>query len=804
MAVWRSVLRWTAAAGRGTALAAEADDHPGHFHTSHDTIPNFAMTPTITSAGSGAWSSPGTWSPSRVPIANDVALIQAGHTVTYDQVSDVGLAAVGVKGMLRFRTDVSTRLKVGTLLVTPTGALEIGTAASPVPPEITAERIIANRPLATTSPDPHTGIRDPKQYGTSLLVLGRITIAGAVKTPTWTRVASEPLAGHTMLALTQAVSGWRVGDRIVLPDTRQLPVDLPKRVDDFGFSSRTEALTMAAISADGRQITLSSPLQFAHQGPRNPDGTIVNAFTGEPILPHVGNISRNVVIRSEHPAGTRGHSMLLARAVVSIRYAEFRDLGRTTTEDLDSTTVDAGGNVPHIGTNQIGRYWTHSHHLWGPARSGMPQGMTPAEIRAWLDANGWQYEFIGNAVAASTGDEHKRKWGITVHDSHFGKVTDNVLYNVAGSGIQTEDASESYNLIARNFAARLPGEGHVRIPNPDENADTTSDIGKDGSGLWFRGPHNWVEGNVAADATFSGVSYSGYYITTTRHPLFPGADPSLPSEGVTLRLRPMLSSADNEAYGPMPEGLWAAWPAGCCNALHWPEMKVERFIGWHQYQHAVKWYHSGRTMLDRLILRGDPAVTRGAAFDGRALTAEGMDFADYENVDLTVRHADIRGFLVGIDMPRESQDDGEDAAPTVIAGGILQNYVNLKITPGHHGATKKESLMNTVHFEPFTRPSWNGYATPFNLVLGSADDGESSGAEEIVEVFRYDASPNDHFRVYYLGGSHPCAQTRPEIKGYVCPPTSLLPPPPHLRGDVDDSGAVTLDDLRHLWHMLTG
>jgi hypothetical protein len=34
------------------------------------------------------------------------------------------------------------------------------------------------------------------------------------------------------------------------------------------------------------------------------------------LLPHVGNATRNVVIRSENPAGTRGHTLFTHRADV--------------------------------------------------------------------------------------------------------------------------------------------------------------------------------------------------------------------------------------------------------------------------------------------------------------------------------------------------------------------------------------------------------------------------------------------------------------------------------------------------------
>jgi hypothetical protein len=44
----------------------------------------------------------------------------------------------------------------------------------------------------------------------------------AIKTPMLARLAREPAAGDETLVFDQAVSGWMPGDRVVLPDTRQL------------------------------------------------------------------------------------------------------------------------------------------------------------------------------------------------------------------------------------------------------------------------------------------------------------------------------------------------------------------------------------------------------------------------------------------------------------------------------------------------------------------------------------------------------------------------------------------------------
>ena len=92
----------------------------------------------MTSAVSGLWSDTGTWSTGKVPGADDKVKIAAGHDVTFNVMSDVRLECIEVDGHLRFETTADTRVKVGNLMVTDQGRLEIGTEAGPVSLGVTA------------------------------------------------------------------------------------------------------------------------------------------------------------------------------------------------------------------------------------------------------------------------------------------------------------------------------------------------------------------------------------------------------------------------------------------------------------------------------------------------------------------------------------------------------------------------------------------------------------------------------------------------------------------------------------------
>jgi hypothetical protein len=178
-------------------------------------IPFFGDNPTITSIKSGFWSNPNTWSGERVPSAGDVVNIAANTVVTYNVVSQAVLQAITVLSgaQLVFAPNVNTEVIAANFLVLPGGTLQVGTQANPVAPNVTTTIMTANQPLNTST--------DPEQYGDSLIGLGDVTMYGAYKTP-FGQLATEPHAGDTTLTFSSPVTGWRPGDQLYIPDTRQL------------------------------------------------------------------------------------------------------------------------------------------------------------------------------------------------------------------------------------------------------------------------------------------------------------------------------------------------------------------------------------------------------------------------------------------------------------------------------------------------------------------------------------------------------------------------------------------------------
>src|SRR5919201_5884121 len=94
------------------------------------------------------------------------------------------------------------------------GVLEVGTEQTPIARDVTAEIVIADQKI--------DGEIDPAQIGTGIQGLGKVRMHGAIRTPTFARVAAEPLAGQSALTLEVVPQGWAPGDELVIPDTRQL------------------------------------------------------------------------------------------------------------------------------------------------------------------------------------------------------------------------------------------------------------------------------------------------------------------------------------------------------------------------------------------------------------------------------------------------------------------------------------------------------------------------------------------------------------------------------------------------------
>jgi hypothetical protein len=731
------MLRTAIVAGAVAALSVAADAH-AQIHTPNDHIPNFAAAPTIRSAADGSWSTPSTWAPARLPAASDI--VSVAHAVTYDSTSgDVQVIGIEAGGAIRFAVDRVTLLRVGTLLVLPGGTLEIGSPAAPVAAAVSAQVVFKDVPLNT--------LTDPDQYGTGLLSIdGVVTIHGAVKTPTFTRTVIEPRAGHRTLTLGTPVSSWRTGDRIFLPDTRQVPAE---HWFNPSYPLQLEERIVENISPDGRTLTLTLPLAFDHRGARDADGTPAIVGAGIPLLPHVGNLTRNVVLRSENPAGTRGHTLYTHRSAVSIHYAQFQDLGRTRAIPLDTAT------------NHIGRYPLHLHHLIGPINTSN---------------TGDQFQVVGNAIADSL------KWPVAVHGSHFGLIKQNVVYGGAqltGAGIAIEDGTETENLFEENFVANIRGSINPRESGPSTANGTTP--GSAAECFWANGFNNRFVNNVASSCrnpVQQIVSGPGWKFIvpaapyTARNPRFRGADMTSTAEtiAVTPQQQAIREFRGNEVYGLAADGL-TAWQLGTDGYGIIPatmgQSVIQDFRVWHTYEGAIYNYPSHRMTVDGLVYRVDAAATQywPAAFQ----------CGDYRNVDVTIRNSSVHaGAIFGgcTDPLGMYLIENVDATTRDFAF-----WFETPATPGTGADRPATGVTMTLRNNRIR--AWPG--RPLQTI-GMHHDLSRGNAQPndlyAVVVYDYQGQAGINFRVYFAaqateplyGGVAPCRDTttRPEIDGITC------------------------------------
>jgi hypothetical protein len=719
------------------ALASAADEHDhdamaGHTMTANAMsghvmsglahgMPRLCADANVHTLRNGKWTDASIWSSGKVPGQGDAVLITTQVNVTYDLVSTIALRCVDVEGVLRFNPKINTRLNVGTLTVLQTGTLEIGTPTLPVAANVKAEIVINDEPLDTK--------RDPEQLGMGLIGLGKVTMHGAVKSPTFVRLSLEPLKGATVLESQESLQGWAVGDKLVLPDTRQL-LTTESRAN---YVPQWESLRVASISTG--HIALTNALEFDHHGARDGDAQLA-------ALPHVGNVTRNVIVRSANPNGTRGHVIFVGRPDVDIRYSLFEGLGRTQLGVLDNVEYGADGHVAHVGDNQIGRYSLHMHHVFGPVK---PQ------------QNGYQFTLIGNAI------DDASKWGITIHNSHYGLILDNVVYDSKGAGIVTEDGTESFNVFAHNFAVRSQGSGEF-APRSGYSG-SAPDPGGEGAGFWFRGPNNYIRDNVAANTEVFGYGIAAGALDVVRIPKFQGADTSQDGQYVLqdTTTMPLLEFTHNEAYGAIQTGV----------AVGWNGVLADSSV-WHTTVGAVVALLTDSLEVNGLSVWGDPAVLTHE-FENPA----GIWFGDYTSKNITVRRASIEGMRTGVESPffmNRQLEPGRGNSVASIENSYLRDYVGVAIGTAYvdtHNATPapKQALVRDTRFKPLTTAAAGRYA-PAAISMNYGTSAADQKLRSPIEVHGFNGQHNDDFKVFYSNQipatKAACGDSRPGIDGFVC------------------------------------
>lgn len=613
--------------GSGTTPSAAARDVE-YIATINgfDRIPNYALTSplsgltTRSTIQSGLWSATSTWSGSTVPVSGNIVRIESGVGVVYDISGANIYPTVSVEnyGLLKFWNSGHTRMIVQNLQVRELGELQIGHSGSPIASGIVARVSFADVPV-------NSGF-DPNQYGNGLVVVGSVQTCGQDRGLSYIKVASGTISGATNVTLWSGHS-WLPGDRLYVPDTRQLNTTQQNATQvsqtAWHTSGNWELRNMA--SGTGTSLFFNSGLTYQHATARNNDGTAASG-----LLWHVMNLNRNVIFDSVNASGTPGHTIYTGHARVDVRNTLFYELGRTIASGLNNTTFNSSGNPTSFGTNQIGRYPFHMHHCGG---------------RQPITVSGEHYQFVCMGNAVDGGDTyHNRKWGITVHRTHWGLIENNALHNVFGGGYVVEDGSETMNTFQRNMVARVPG-----LFGREDNDDSSTGFARNGGGIWCRNGLSRYKDNVAANCGAFSFIINSRQVGNVNLPVFAGAHYHAgDSDGIVAwdNIRNSTLDFDGiEGYGYMPAGItfWWLCTTGSAPQVYAPRAEFKNGLFWHYNQYGVYTYENSKVSIVDWIIRGDLDL-----FDGNYSTY-GVWPGDYPAQQMIFEGCDIQNVKLGIE-----------------------------------------------------------------------------------------------------------------------------------------------------------
>jgi hypothetical protein len=332
----------------------------------------------IRSVQDGLWSEASTWKPARVPKQGDRVLISRDTFVEYNVESKETIRLVQIVGTLSFSRDRDTLLNVGLLkaqqsehcsesgfacdfegvnikgepIVAPGGssaALLIGTPQQPIPAEHKATIRLH-----------YIDGMDKADAPAIACCSARMEIHGSPLSRTWVKLGADVAEGDATVTLSEPVTGWRVGDAVIITASEKAYAGRTFRNSD---DVSTEERTIKAI--DGTTLTLDKPLEYEHYG------------SGE-FRSEVANLSRNVVIESATPDGVRGHTVYHKFSTGGMSYARLAHLGKE---------------------NVLGRYAIHFHLIGDTMRGSQVRGMAIVDSHnRWVTIHGTEYLIVRDCV----------------------------------------------------------------------------------------------------------------------------------------------------------------------------------------------------------------------------------------------------------------------------------------------------------------------------------------------------------------------------------------------------------------------
>jgi len=468
---------------------------------------HYSETISVVSSDVLLWSVTNTWGEAGKPVAGEEVIIPAGVSILLDESPpDLGGITIEEGATLAFdRQD----LNLTSEWIIVNGTLEIGTEEAPF-----EQKAILTLNDTESEADP-TG----EGMGTRgiIVINGTLQLHGATPNVLWTKINAHAESGSTSLELMEAVD-WNAGDEIVIAPTDYYEAG-------FGVSI-TQRVSLSDVS--GQQLTLAEGLNAHRWGllqyPTNAGMSLSQADIVSPPIAdtnttttplvlderaEVGNMTRNIVVQSPdddlwNSQGFGVHTMIMPGASAHVEGVEFKRGGQRS---------------------RLRRYPFHWHML------------SYAGGETLDDATG-QY-FRKNTINSSANR------GVVIHGTNGVLVQDNIIYDIRGHGIFTEDAVERRNVIDGNLVL------HIRNPAWGDQLKE-HEVGTFGSsGFWISNPDNTVINNTVADSeTF------GYWLTYPVQPWGMNKE-VLHTDGLVLRPNRLLFGVfdNNTAHSNKNDGI---------------------------------------------------------------------------------------------------------------------------------------------------------------------------------------------------------------------------------------------------------
>jgi hypothetical protein len=657
-------------------------------HTQSDRI---VASPDVSAVQSGTWSDPQTWG-GAVPGDRAKVAIPAGLTVTIDRVITTAYDWIRVDGTLRFASDVNTQLVAETFVV-------MGRYEQVVNCGVTSKLI-----FRSLGPIDHAVDKDPLELTRGLIAMTPVLIQGCAKKEI-SALVGFPAAGDTRLTLAADPDGWAVGDAVLVLPT---------------LWGQDEVVTVTAIV--GRTITFTPALTFTRTN--HPDDPLVTL--------HVGNLTRNVVIRTDHSqAGPQavcpamygltpprrpclqGHIMLMGGGH-RIANAAFLDLGRTTIDPVTDprlVTTEAGiERDPSIGPecvdfnreNVRSRYALHFHNP-GPA----------SELS------------IVEGVVVDVQKAARLKIGINNHSGYVA-IRRAITHNVAGSHVFLEEGDERGEIVDSLMIASEglnapkptnPGNPCIRDKYPEVNQRRRLDFGFKGAGVWSQGAGNvLIARNVMAGHTQAGIEHASSgldrRLTNTFRVLvrpdhmpdgyaWLGSSPTLAVFGITpsvptlIQEWPPFTMVDNQMYAIGNTG--------------------------RAYMKSAIWSEGTGLKQPEASTRPKNLIARTVAWNvARCIFMQYSSWNRLEDVTC----------LGGTQYPKSPQEAGGEphlGISLILQGGVREDYVRVRVDGGF--STGRELI--TTPLSRFAEVTING--RPYLPTLEACDDGIDNDGDGMID-----------------------------------------------------------------------